>query len=185
MRPKSKQEEMEFVGVMPRNKTIVDQIRRQGYIGVMFNKDDFMDAVIWASNLVNDYERFTASVKDRVVIPIEELPYEKPDLVNAFILLIIYYHRKGNLVVAEELKKHFWTVAKFQDIPHENVSVMAGWDEYMSEAKRRMDRDDFSTPEIGKLEGTEKIFEHYKALIAKEKESFQEELRKEKGLKAD
>ena len=185
MQPKNKQEEMEFVGVLPRNRTIVDQIRRMGYLSVMFNKDDFMDAVIWASNLVNDYERFASSQKDRVVIPIEELPYEKPDLVSAFILLIIYYHRKGNLIVAEELKKSFWTVAKFQNIPIEDVPVMAGWDEFMSEAKRRMDRDDFSTPEIGKLEGTEKKFEHYKALIAKEKEAFQEELRKEKGLKAD
>ena len=179
MRPKSKQDDMEFAGVLPRNRAVVDLIRREGYIGVMFNKDDFMDAVIWSSNLVNDYERFLGAQGDRVVIPLEELPYEKPDLINAFILLIIYYHRKGNLIVAEELKKLFSTVAKFQKILPDDIPVMAGWDAYMSEAKRRMDHDDFSTPEIGNLEGTEKKYEHYKAMVAEERGSFKEKLQRE------
>ena len=183
---KSKEEQLEFVGVQPRNKHIDDMVRKVGYIGVMFNNDDFFDAVIWATNLVDEYEKLYATFGDRVVIPLDELgSLKKSELVDAYLLLIVYYHRKGNFRILESLKSRFMTVAKFQNVPKEHVPVMRSWDDYMADVKRKMEQDDYSAPDIGDLGGTEELFEYYKGVVEKEQQAFKEEMRKESGLRVD
>ena len=72
MRPGRKREEREFVVASPKNKSIASRVRDHGYVGVMFNKNEFMDAVVWAANVVYEYKDFFASHKDgRIVIPID------------------------------------------------------------------------------------------------------------------
>lgn len=84
----------------------------------------------------------------------------------------------------EEGAKYFWTLAKFQKMPSEDIPVMAAWGEFVAEVKRRMNRDDFSSHEIGELGGSENKFEHYKELASQGKATYQEEFRKELGLGA-
>ncbi|MDL2263044.1 hypothetical protein LJC31_00165 [Synergistaceae bacterium OttesenSCG-928-I11] len=185
-KPRNKEEPLEFVGVQPRNRHIDEMVRKVGYIGVMFNNDDFFDAVIWASNLVDEYEKHFDTLGDRVAIPFDELgDFKKAELIDAYLLLIVYYYRKGNFRVLESLKSRFMTVAKFQNLPKEHVSVMRNWDDYMADVKKKMEQDDYSAPDIGDLGGTEDLFEYYKGVVEKEQQAFKDEMRKEKGLRVD
>jgi hypothetical protein len=161
-------------------------VKKVGYIGVMFNSEDFFDAVVWATNLADKYEKHYAELGDRVAIPIEELgDFRKSELIDAYYLLIIYYHRKSNFRILESLKSHLMTVAKFQNIHREHVLVMRNWDNYMADVKRKMEQDDYSAPDIGDLGGTEGVFEYYKSLVERDQQTFKDELRKESGLRVD
>jgi hypothetical protein len=185
-KPKSNVEPLEFVGVQPRNKHIDDVIRKVGYMSVTFNNNDFFDAVIWATNLTDKYEKHYAELGNRVVIPLEELgDFKKSELIDAYHLLLLYYHKKSNFNVLELLKSHLMTVAKFQNIAKEHVKVMRNWDDYMADVKSKMERDDYSAPDIGDLGGTEEVFEHYKDMIEREQLAFKDKMRKEIGLRID
>lgn len=185
-KPKSKMAgPREFVGAQPRNRNILDVIRKDGYLGVMFNNDDLLDAVIWSSNYIDAYERHCNALGERVVIPMSELgDFRKKDLIDAYLILIIYYHRRSDFMQVEALKTGFMTVAKFQELPEEDVKIMKHWDAYMEEVKKRMEQDDFSAPEMD-MAGTGNKYEHYKTVVQQEQERFKEELRKEKGLRVD
>jgi hypothetical protein len=179
-------EPLEFVGVQPRNRHIDEMVRKVGYIGVMFNNDDFFDAVVWATNLVDKYEKHYAELGCRVAIPIEELgDFKKSELINAYHLLIVYYHKKGSFRVLESLKSHLMTVAKFQNMPGDHAKVMRNWDDYMADVKRKMEQDDYSAPDIGDLGGTEGVFEYYNSIIESEQQAFKDEMRKKNGLRVD
>lgn len=178
MKPKSRRPEREFAGVQPKNREIVDLIRREGYIGVMFNKDNFMDAAVWAANMVYEYRDFYAPLEDRIVIPISMLQVWKSDLVNAHLLMVIYYNIKQNFVNVEEFKESLYTLAKFQEIAPDEVNTMDKWADYMTEAKEKMDLGDFSASDIGSLQGTEWIYECYKKKVADEVEKYKAELLK-------
>ena len=173
---KPRRDEREFAGVRPRNQSIVDRVRKEGHVGVMFNKDDFMDAVVWAANIVYDYKDFFASHRERIVIPKNDLPFWKPDLINAHILMIVYYQMKQNYVLVEELKQSLKTVAKFQDIDPDDIELMRKWDDYMSIIREQMEKDDFGDYDIGDLQGTEKKYEHYSQIVAKEVEELKEKV---------
>ena len=176
---KARREEREFQGAQPRNKAISDRIRKDGYLGMMFNKEDFLDAVIWAANIVYDYRDFFAKFKDRVVIPMTELPFWKEDLVNAHFLLIIYYKMKQNLVFSEEFKVSLMTVAKFQIVADADIKVMERWDAHFEKTKLEERFGDIASGDIGDLIGTEKIFKHYSDMVTKEAEKYQNEIAKQ------
>jgi hypothetical protein len=163
MRPK--RSEREFSGVEPKNKAIIDKVRRDGYIGVMFNKEDFMDAVVWSANVVYDYKDYYVSHRERIVVPVDDLPFWKPDIVNAHILMIHYYKMRENLVLVEELVQSLRTVAKFQPVKPEDMELMKRWDEYTTLVQRKMDHGDFSDLDIGDLKGTETTYERYRAMV--------------------
>ena len=77
---KSRKEDREFVGVLPRNQAIVDKIRKDGYYAVLFNNIDFMDAVVWAANLTYDFKDFLSNYGSKAIIPQSELLVRKDDL---------------------------------------------------------------------------------------------------------
>ena len=168
----------EFSGVLPQNKSIIDRIRKDGYYGMLFNKTDFMDAVVWASNVVSDYKDYYRLHKDRIVIPETEMPFRKDDLINAHFLMIVYYKTRGNRVLVEELKEGLFSVAKFQKIPEEDIETMKRWDNYVLVAKRKQDSGDLSATNLGSLQGTEIKYERYSGTVAREVAKFQEDLAK-------
>jgi hypothetical protein len=183
---KNRDELLEFVGAQQKNKHIDETVRKVGYLGVMFNNDEFFDAVVWASNLVDSYEKYYTEFGNRVAIPIEELVgFKKTDLIDAYLLLIVYYYRKGDFRVLESLKTGLLTVARFQNISSEHVQVMRNWDDYMANVKRKMEQDDYSAPDIGDLGGTKGVFDYYKGMVEKEQQTFKNEMRKESGLRVD
>ncbi|MDR1943727.1 MAG: hypothetical protein LBQ19_02800 [Synergistaceae bacterium] len=177
MRPKKKREEKrEFAGIEPKNKWIVDRIRKEGYLGMMFNKDDFMDAVVWAANIVYDYMDFFRAHRDRSVIPIGELPFLKDDLKNAHLLMIVYYKVKDNLVQFEEMKLSLFTMAKFQSVDTGDVEIIKKWDENMMLAQQKTDSGDLSGYDMASLHGTEEKYRRYAVMVSDEMKKYQEEI---------
>ena len=173
-----KKEEREFKGIQPRNKSISDRIRKDGYMGMMFNKEDFLDSVIWAANIVYDYKDFYQKFRDRSVVPLSELPFWKEDLINAHFLMVEYYKKKQNLVFAEEFRMSLMTVAKFQIIADADIKIMERWDEHFEKTKLEERFGDITGGDIGDLIGTEGIFKRYSDMVLKESDKFQKELAK-------
>jgi hypothetical protein len=175
MRPKNAREVREFSGVMPKNQSILSRVRDHGYVGVMLNKEDFMDAVVWAANMVYEYKDFFAAMKRRIVIPLSELPYWKQDIINAHFIMLNYYNMKKNFVLLEEFKLSLYTIARFQEIAEEDIDVMKRWDSHIAELQQRDSSNDFNIPEDTDdptLRGTEKKYEDYSRLVTNEIESF-------------
>jgi hypothetical protein len=174
---KPKLERDEFAGVLPKNKRIVDRIRSEGYFGLMFNKSDFMDGVVWSANIVSDYKNFYRLYEDRSVMPEDELPFLKDDLIKAHFIMIIYYKMKENLVQLEEQKLSLYTVAKFQQVPPEDKDIIKKWDENMKLAQQKTDAGDLSGYDTSSLHGTEEKYRNYTKLVSDEIKKCQDEIK--------
>ena len=173
-------EKMEFIGAQPKNISIIHRIRDHGYIDVMFNHDDLIDAVIWATNIVYGYENFFNSNNlERVVIPVEELPFLKLDVENAHMIMLIYYSMRQNFVLAEKIKQSLYTVARFQRIAKEDVELMKRIGERMAEAAKRHEGD-FNFNDMTELTGAEKKYNIYANKVTQQIEKYREECVKEK-----
>jgi hypothetical protein len=168
----------EFAGAQPKNKRIADKIRGGGILGVMFNKDDFMDGVVWAANVVYDFRDFLKTHRSRSIVPIKTLPFFKEDLVNAHFMMIIYYKMKENLVQIEEQKLSLFTVAKFQKIDLDDEEIVMKWDENMMLAQQKTDSGDLSGYDTKELHGTEETYKKYTKLVSEEMKKYQEEIKK-------
>ena len=164
----------ELIGAKLKNPSIVDRIRKDGYIGVMFNKADFMDGVVWASNFTNSFKEIMGRYKDRSVVPIEDLPLRKDDLFNAYMLMMKYYTMKNNLRLVEECKLGLYSVSKFQHMPLEDKGLLERWDAYMQSSQRRMEAGDYGAEELGDLEGTEAIYQRYQQKVTEEVNKYKE-----------
>jgi hypothetical protein len=142
--------ELEFIGASPRNSAIASSVRANGYMAMMMNSRDMMDAVVWASNLVHSYTGFFSSgiLKTKVVLPLGELPFSKDDVVNAHFVLLSYYGMKKNFALIEPLKQSLYTVARFQEMGKDNARA---------------------------VEKDEKKYARYSALVTAEIEHFREE----------
>ena len=171
-------ENREFAGVLPKNQFIVERVRKEGYYSMLFNKADFMEAVVWAANVVYDFKDFYRLNKDRIVIPEAESPFRKDDLINAHFLMIVYYKMKENLIMAEELKQGLFNVARFQHVPAEDVEIMKKWDDYVRCSKQKQETGDLSGSSLGSLQGTEIKYERYSGIVAREIAKYQEDLAK-------
>jgi hypothetical protein len=163
---------------MPRNRFIVDKIRKDGHLGVMFNKDDFLDAVMWAANLIYTYRDFYASHKDRMVIPVDILPFWKEDLVNAHMIMINYYSVKGNQEQLDLMKRNLKTLAKFQKVKEEDIETMKHWDEYLLASSQELDVASLGRHDMGALRGKGDMYEYYSKLVSKETEKYESDLKK-------
>jgi hypothetical protein len=177
MRPKPKREEREFAGAQPKNRRIIDKIRSEGYLGLMFNKSDFMDGVVWAANVVYDYKDFFKPHNERSVIPLEELPFLKEDLINSHFLMIIYYKMRDNLVQLEEQKISLLSVAKFQHVSKSDADIIKMWDKNMQLAQQKTDSGDLSGYDMSDLQGTEDKYKFYTKLVSDEVKKYQEEIK--------
>ena len=182
MRPrakKAKKEEMEFVGQRPKKQSIVSRIRALGYTSVMFNKEDYLDAVVWAANVVFEYRDFFNSRMSKLIVTsLDELPFLKLDVVNAHFLLIHYYNMKENFVLVEQFKQSLYSVARFQKIAPEDVELMKKVDERLSQKTK--DENDFNFNAEPELRGAEKKYNQYSAMVTAEIENFREECVKAK-----
>ncbi|MDR1916595.1 MAG: hypothetical protein LBQ58_08485 [Synergistaceae bacterium] len=178
MQQRLKREVREFYGEMPKNKSIVSRIRDNGYYGVMLNKDDFMDAVVWSANIVYEYKDYFASHKHRIVIPLTELPFLKEDLVNAHFIMIVYYGMKYNFILVEELKLSLYTVARFQKIAEEDIASIERWDKHALQCNELNTSNDPTNLESGVFRGGEKTCEKYSHLVTQEIEKYRGELLK-------
>ena len=175
MRPGRKREEREFVGASPKNKSIASRVRDHGYVGVMFNKNEFMDAVVWAANVVYEYKDFFAAHKDgRIVIPIDELPFIKYDVIQAHFIMLIYYNMKQNYVLLEQFKQGLYTVARFQKIADDDIKTIKKVNERLSRTLPG-NEDDFSFDENPHLQYAEKEYKYYSGLVTEEIEKFRDE----------
>ncbi|MDR1580194.1 MAG: hypothetical protein LBS35_07540 [Synergistaceae bacterium] len=173
-RDKAKKEEMEFVGQRPKNQSTVSRIRSLGYTSVMFNKEEYLDAVVWAANVVFEFRDFFNSYKsERIVMSLDELPFIKQDVVNAHFLLIHYYNMKGNFVLVEQFKQSLYSVARFQKIADEDAELMKKVDERISHETK--DENDFNFDAKPELRGAEKKYNRYSAMVTAEIEKFKEE----------
>lgn len=175
---KAKKEQREFAGAKPRNNSIVDKVRKEGYFGVLFNRDDFLDAVVWAANQIYDYRDFFVRYEDWFVIPMKELPFYKPDLKNAHFLMILYYNRKGNPVLEEEVKLSLYTIAKFQNIEPEDIPIIEKWNQNMMQGQKKLDDSDFTEQDMSSLRGTEVIFKKYTSMASEELKELHAEIAK-------
>jgi hypothetical protein len=144
----------------------------------MFNKDDFMDGVVWAANIVYDYRDFFRNQRDRSVIPRKELPFLKEDLLNAHFLMIIYYKMRDNLVQLEEQKLSLYTIAKFQEVSPDDMDMIKKWDENMKLAQQKTDSGDLSGYDTSALQGTEDKYKNYTRLVSDEIRKYQDEIKK-------
>ncbi|MDR1482670.1 MAG: hypothetical protein LBI74_08605 [Synergistaceae bacterium] len=176
----ARKENREFVGVMPKNKFIMDKVRKEGWFGVMFNKSDFLDAVMWAANTIYSYKDFYSPHKERMVIPIDDLPFWKQDLINAHMIMINYYKVKGNTEQLDMIKRSLMTVAKFQKVLEDDIETMKDWDEYLIDSNHTMDMSVFGRHDMGKLRGKGGKYEHYSKMVSSEIEKYNEELSKSK-----
>jgi hypothetical protein len=175
MRPGGKREEREFVGASPKNKSIASRVREHGYVGVMFNKNEFMDAVVWAANVVYEYKDFFSAHKDgRIVIPIDELPFIKYDVAQAHFIMLIYYNMKQNYVLLEQFKQSLYTVARFQKIADGDIDMIKKVNERLSKILPNAE-DDFSSDENPHLRYAEKEYKYYSRLVTEEIEKYREE----------
>jgi len=180
MVPGGKKQEMEFVGARPKNQSIVSKIRDHGYFGVMFNKEDFMDAVVWAANVVYEYNDFFNSHKsERIVIALDELPFIKLDVENAHFIMLLYYNMKQNFVLVEQMKQSLYTVARYQRISSEDTDLMKRVDERLASTKKSGEND-FNFNSEPELHGAEKKYTYYAALVTAEIEKYREECAKAK-----
>jgi len=180
MRPGLKKSEMEFVGARPKNQSIVSRIRDHGYLGVMFNKEDFMDAVVWAANVVYEYNDFFSSHKsERIVISQDELPFLKLDAENAHFIMLLYYNMKQNFVLVEQIKQSLYTVARYQRIADEDLELIKRIDERQAR-ERKNGADDFNFNTEPELQGAEKKYNYYSGLVTAQIEKYREECAKAK-----
>ena len=179
MPPKMKQsEKMEFIGAKPKNMSVIRRVRDHGYMGVMFNNDDFIDAVIWAANIVHAYGNFLEINKiEQIVIPLEELPFDKPDVENAHMLMLIYYDMKQNFMLAEKMKQSLYTLARFQRIEENDMILMKKIGERMAEAAKR-DELDFNFNDMSELTGAERKYNYYASRVTDQIEVYREKCMK-------
>jgi hypothetical protein len=179
MRAHAKREEMEFVGESPKNQSIVSRVRSHGYMGVMFNKEDFLDAVVWAANVVFEYRDFFHSRRTELIVTsVDELPFIKHDVINAHFILIHYYNMKKNFILVEQFKQSLYSVARFQKIAPEDAELMKKVDERLS--KKNKDENDFNFNAEPELRGAEKKYNQYSAMVTAEIEKFRDECVKSK-----
>jgi hypothetical protein len=174
----NRKENREFVGSQPKNKGIIDRIRNEGYLSVMFNKDDFLDAVMWAANLIYAYKDFYTPHKDRIVIPLADLPFWKQDLKNAHMIMINYYKVKNNSEQQDSIKRSLYTLAKFQEISEEDTDTMKAWDEYALASNQKLDSTVFGRHDMGALRGKGDKYERYTKMVSKEIAKIDAELAK-------
>jgi hypothetical protein len=178
MRLGGKREEREFVGASPKNKSIASRVRDHGYVGVMFNKNEFMDAVVWAANVVYEYKDFFAAHKDgRIVIPIDDLPFIKYDVAQAHFIMLVYYNMKQNYVLLEQFKQSLYTVARFQNIADGDIEMIKKVNERLAQTLPADERD-FSFDAGSQLNQAERKYNHYSGLVTEEIEKYQEECHK-------
>jgi hypothetical protein len=178
-RAKVKKQEMEFVGQRPKNQSIVSRIRSLGYTSIMFNKDDYLDAVVWAANVVFEYRDFFSSCRpEAIVMPLDGLPFLKQDIVNAHLILMHYYNMKENFVLVEQFKQSLYTAARFQKIADGDVEMMKKVCERLSQ--NTSDENGFNFNAEPELRGAEKKYSQYSAMITAEIEKFREECAKAK-----
>jgi hypothetical protein len=144
----------------------------------MFNKDDFLDAVMWAANLIYAYRDFYAPHKDRIVIPLANLPFWKQDLKNAHMIMINYYKVKDNSEQQELIKRSLYTLAKFQEIAEEDTETMKAWDEYAMTSNQKLDAEVFGRYDMGALRGKGDKYERYTKMVSKETTKLDVELAK-------
>ena len=174
MKPKQS-EKMEFIGGQPKNLSVVRCIRDHGYMGVMFNKEDFIDAVIWSANVVYEYGGFVDPSKlKQIVIPIEELPFDKQDLENAHMIMLVYYNMKENFIQVEKIKQSLYTVARFQKIADDDTELMKKIGERLAEAKKRDDHD-FNFDIMQEIAGAEKKINFYSSRVTSQIEKYMEQ----------
>jgi hypothetical protein len=170
-----KREEREFIGASPKNKSIASRIRDHGYMGVMFNKNEFMDAVVWAANVVYEYKDFFSAYRDgRIVIPIDELPFIKYDVVQAHFIMLIYYNMRQNYVLLEQFKQSLYTVARFQKIADDDVPMIKKVNERLA-VTLPADDNDFSFDSDFRKNCSEKEYNYYSGLVTAEIEKYREE----------
>jgi hypothetical protein len=180
MKPGGKKQEMEFVGARPKNQSIVSKIRDHGYYGVMFNKEDFMDAVVWAANVVYEYNDFFNSHKsERIVIAQDELPFIKQDVENAHFIMLLYYNMKQNFILVEQIKQSLYTVARYQKISEDDIDLIKRVDERLASVKKNGEND-FNFNLEPELHGAEKKYTHYASLVTAAIEKYREECAKAK-----
>jgi len=181
MRPIGKREEREFVGSRPKNQSIVSRVRDHGYTGVMLNKEDFLDAVVWAANVVYEYKDFFNSHhrSSRIVLSIDDLPQLKLDVINAHFIMIFYYNMKQNFVLVEQFKQSLYTVARFQKIAPEDTDMMKKVDERLSKLSAQAEND-FNFNSEPDLQGAEKQYNYYSSLVTQEIEHYRDECAKAK-----
>jgi hypothetical protein len=143
----------------------------------MFNNDDFLDAVVWAANIVFEYGDFFNSRKPELIVTsIDELPFLKQDVIDAHFLLIHYYNMKGNFVLVEQFKQSLYSVARFQKIAPEDAELIRRAGERLSQ--KNNDENGFNFNAEPKLRGTEKKYNQYFALVTAEIEKFRGECAK-------
>jgi hypothetical protein len=170
-----KRAEREFVGASPKNKSIASRVRDHGYIGVMFNKNEFMDAVVWAANVVYEYKDFFSSHKDgRIVIPVDELPFIKYDVTQAHFIMLIYYNMKQNYVLLEQFKQSLYTVARFQKIADSDIKMIRKVNERLSKILPDGEGD-LPFDAGSQLQYAEKEYKYYSGLVTEEIEKYREE----------
>jgi hypothetical protein len=175
MKRAAKREEREFAGASPKNKSIASRIRDHGYMGVMFNKDEFMDAVVWAANIVYEYKDFFSSHRDgRIVLPFDELPFLKYDVIQAHFIMLKYYGMKQNYVLLEQLKQSLYTVARFQKIAEGDIESIKQVNERLAKTLRN-EEEDFSFDTDPQINFAEKEYNYYSGLVTEEIEKYREE----------
>ena len=104
---------------------------------------------------------------------LDELPFLKPDGINAHFLLIHYYKRKENFVLVEQFKQSLYSVARFQKIAADDAELMKKVDERL--ARRTKDENDFNFNTEPELRGAEKKYNQYAAMVTAEIEKFRDE----------
>ncbi|GHV32627.1 hypothetical protein FACS1894167_15630 [Synergistales bacterium] len=178
MRRRPAKQTREFFGSSPRNSDIADKIRSDGYVGVMFDQKEFIDAVIWAANVVYEYMDFFRDFSNRAVASVKELPYLREDLLNAHQIMIIYYKMKKDLVFSEEFKLSLYTIAIFQDMEQGHASVVKAVEDRMTENGDTPSA--LSLSSIGvdapKIDGADakKLYDHYVALAHSDSKKYKE-----------
>jgi hypothetical protein len=180
MRPAAKQEKREFAGAQVKNQSIISRIRDHGYYSVMMNKDDFLDAAVWAANVVYKYKDFFNTLRqdaERIVMPLDDLPFIKQDVVSAHFIMIFYYSMKQNYVLLEQFKQSLYTAARFQKISPDDVELMKKVDERLAQ-EASSDEHGFNFNSEPELRGAEKQYNYYASLVTKEIEHYREEFSK-------
>jgi hypothetical protein len=139
-----------------------------------------MDAVVWAANVVFEYKDFFNSLKtERIVIPLSELPFIKQDVINGHFIMILYYNMKKNFILVEQFKQSLYSVARFQKISGEDWDLIKKINERISERKED-DIHGFNFNAEPELQGAEKRYNYYSAMVTAEIEKFRDECMKVK-----
>lgn len=175
---KSRKEDREFVGILPKNQAIIDKIRKDGYYAVLFNNVDFMDAVVWAANLTYDFKDFLSNYGSKSIIPQSELLVRKDDLYNAHIIMSIYYRMKKNIILMEECKLNLINLARFQLIAEEHLSIVNDWVEAIMQSESAREAGAYQISGISALKATEPIYKKYEKMVNDEVKKYKAELEK-------